>query len=380
MKKIKKYFSLKHIIYFLFAIVVLLAIFIMDSFHAQKNYQKELQKTKNELEILQKNIEEIKSQIDNSFLEYNISMLSEIADYNKAIIVPPPKEENTTKEIIEDNTTYVKVEEENTTKEIIEDNTTYVKVEEENITKDIIETTKKDILPLEDNTTKEVETILPPQGKSKLVIIIDDVSFRWQVNKIKAIPFKITPSFLPPSKIHPNTHIYAKTFSNYMIHLPLEAIHFSAPESNTLSVKDSYQTILKRVKYVKDLFSKAKFINNHTGSTFTANKESMIKLFRALKNENLGFVDSKTTPYSKSKEAKEVYDIPLFSRNIFLDNKINSQYIQNQLKKAIKIAKKRGYAIAIGHPHPITLATLKNSKELLKDIEVVYIDELLSDR
>ena len=165
-----------------------------------------------------------------------------------------------------------------------------------------------------------------------------------------------------------------------MIHLPLEAAHFPTPEPNTLNVKDSYKTILKRIKHVKNLFPKAKFVNNHTGSTFTSNKKSMIKLFKALKNTHLGFVDSKTTPYSKSKEAKKVYNIPLFSRDIFLDNKTNPKYIQNQLKKAIKLAKKIGYVIAIGHPHPVTLITLKNSKELLKDVEVVYIDELLNGK
>ena len=365
----RKSFSLKYVIYFLIVVILLLSIFIVYHFYTQKKYQKELQKTQNELEILQKNIKEIKSQIDSSFLEYNMSLLSEIIDYNKAIIAP--LEENESNLTIEYNIT----KENNITKE---DNATYIVIEENNITKDFIKTTKKDVLIAKNNTTKEVQ--LQEIKKPKLVIIIDDVSFKWQVNRIKAIPFKITPSFLPPSEIHPNTHIYAKTFSNYMIHLPLEAVHFSTPESNTLNIKDSYQAILQRIKYVKDLFPKAKFLNNHTGSTFTSNKESMIKLFRALKNENLGFVDSKTTPYSKSKEAKKIYNIPLFSRNIFLDNKADPKYIQNQLKKAIKIAKKRGYAIAIGHPHPATLITLKNSKELLKDVEVVYIDELLNDK
>ena len=66
----------------------------------------------------------------------------------------------------------------------------------------------------------------------------------------------------------------------------------------------------------------------------------------------------------------------MYSRNIFLDNKEDSEYIKNQLKKAVKIARKRGYAIAIGHPHKITLTTLKNAKNILKNVQVVYIDEL----
>jgi hypothetical protein len=232
--------------------------------------------------------------------------------------------------------------------------------------------------PLEENITKPThEKITYHQNtKPKLVIIIDDVSFKGQVKKIKEIPFKVTPSFFPPTSRHPNTAFYAKEFKHYMIHLPMEAIHFDKPEPKTLNINDSYITILNRIKEVKKEFPKAKFINNHTGSTFTSNTEAMIKLFKALKTENMGFVDSKTTPHSKSLIAQSEYHIPLYARNIFLDNEENSVYIRNQLKKAVKIAKRRGYAIAIGHPHKITLQTLKNSSDILKNVDVVYIDEL----
>ncbi len=66
----------------------------------------------------------------------------------------------------------------------------------------------------------------------------------------------------------------------------------------------------------------------------------------------------------------------MLSRNIFLDNNKNKKYIQKQLKKAIKNAKKNGSAIAIGHPYNITFQTLKDSKHLLKDIELVYINQI----
>ena len=328
MKKIKKKkshnrnisFLNHHLIYFLLIIIFSLTAFIIGSIYTQKKYEKRLQNAQNELKILKQKIEKLKSQNEKLLLsKYYTNLLSEIIDYNNSVM-------------------------------------------------------------LSQNIKKKQTTQSQKIKKPKLVIIIDDVSFRWQVNKIKSIPYKITPSFFPPSKIHPNTPIYAKTFPHYMVHLPLEAVHYPTPEPNTLNIRDSYETILKKVEYIKKLFPKVKFINNHTGSAFTSNREAMIKLFKALKNENLGFVDSKTTPYSKSKEAKKIYNIPLFSRNIFLDNKADPKYIQNQLKKAIKIAKKRGYAIAIGHPHPATLITLKNSKELLKDVEVVYIDELLNDK
>ena len=44
--------------------------------------------------------------------------------------------------------------------------------------------------------------------------------------------------------------------------------------------------------------------------------------------------------------------------------------------RAIEIAKKNGYSIAICHPHNITLEVLKNSKHLLKDVEPIFVNQL----
>ncbi len=212
--------------------------------------------------------------------------------------------------------------------------------------------------------------------KPKLVIIIDDVAFKYEVNLIKQIPYKITPSFFPPTKSHPFTPVYAKEFPDYMVHVPMEAFNFAHPEPDTLQADSSYLTIKNRIDSIKKMFPNVKFINNHTGSKFTSTLSAMDYLFEALKKDRLGFVDSKTTPLSKSKEAEKIYKIPLFCRDIFLDNEENPEYIKKQLKKAVIIAKRRGYAIAIGHPHKITLQTIKNSKNLLKQVDVIYIDEL----
>ena len=212
--------------------------------------------------------------------------------------------------------------------------------------------------------------------KPKLVIIIDDVSFGYETKLIKQIPFHITPSFFPATKVHPFTPIYAKTFPDYMVHVPMQAMHYPHPEPHTLQVTDSYNTIKKRIDIIKKEFPRAKFINNHTGSRFTANLQAMKKLFRVLKKEHLGFLDSRTTPFTKASIVDKIYHIPMYSRNVFLDDKENSQYIKNQLKEAVRIAQKRGYAIAIGHPHKVTLITLKNAGNILKNVQVVYIDEL----
>ncbi len=214
-------------------------------------------------------------------------------------------------------------------------------------------------------------------SKPKIVIMIDDVSSSRQKKAILDIGYKVNMAFLPPTKSHPNSAKIAQDLPFHMIHFPMQASSkFKGPEKNTLKITHTYEQIEQRVKNLRKWYPNVIFTNNHTGSVFTQNEEAMDKLFRALKKYNFIFVDSRTTAKSVAKKMAEKYNMPYIVRNTFIDNKKEYAYIQNQLKKAIKIAKKRGYAIAIGHPHSMTIKVLKESKHLLKGLEIIFVNEL----
>ncbi len=220
---------------------------------------------------------------------------------------------------------------------------------------------------------KEVELARP-----KLAIIIDDVAFAAQLKEIKSLPWKITPSIFPPTPRHPDTPKFAKNLSHYMIHLPMEAMSYNRAEKETLTVESSESQIDLRLRKLRRWFPGAKFINNHTGSRFTADAESMAKFYPLAKRYGFTFIDSRTTPKTVVPEIAKLNEDPYVGRDIFLDNKPDVGYIRNQLKKAVRIAKAHGYAIAIGHPHRTTLKALAESGDILRGVDVVYMDELYS--
>lgn len=225
--------------------------------------------------------------------------------------------------------------------------------------------------------TKKDTYIYNKKDKPKLVIIIDDVSTNAQKEKIQNIGYPITMAFLPPTPSHKESAKIAQNLKFYMIHFPMQASSaFKGEEINTLKITDSYEVIENRVKQLRAWYPNAIYTNNHTGSVFTENEEAMDKLFRALKKYNFIFVDSRTSAKSVAKKYAKKYEMPYIVRNTFIDNDRNFTAIQNQLKKAIEIAKKQGYAIAIGHPHDITLKVLKDSKHLLKDVEPILVNKL----
>ena len=224
---------------------------------------------------------------------------------------------------------------------------------------------------------KKDSYIFDNKSKPKIAIILDDVSTTAEKEKILNIGYKITMAFLPPTKGHPNSAKIALDLPFYMIHFPMQASSaFKGAEEFTLHVGDSYEKIEKRVAQLREWYPNAIYTNNHTGSVFTENEEAMDRLLKALKKYNFIFVDSRTSAKSVAKKYALKYDMPYIVRNTFIDNDRSYGAIQSQLKKSIEIAKKTGYAIAIGHPHDITIKVLRESKHLLKDVEPIYVNQL----
>lgn len=241
---------------------------------------------------------------------------------------------------------------------------------------------EKEYIDLQKIKKQEITKITPTKESSlldtrpKLSIVIDDVTLQSQVNKILDIGYTVTIAFMPPTRQHPNSAKIAQNLPFYIVHFPLQAKSFKFEEENTLHVGDSYEKIEARVKKIRELYPAATYTNNHTGSKFTSDHTSMDHLIKALKKYDFQFIDSRTTTHSVVKKYTDKYDMPYIARNIFLDNNKDFDYIQNQLKKSIRIAKKTGSAIAIGHPYPITLKVLKESKDLLEGLNLVYINNI----
>ena len=216
------------------------------------------------------------------------------------------------------------------------------------------------------------------KGRAKLVLIIDDVATFEHASMIKSLGLKITPSIFPATKTHPDTPNIARSFEFYMIHLPMQAKHFDSPEIGTLTINESFESMHEKIKKIRKDFPRAKYTNNHTGSRFTSDYDAMDKAYRALIEQGFIFVDSKTIAQTAVARAAKKYNQPYISRDIFLDDDPSASAVRRELVAAVNLAKKRGYAIAIGHPKKNTIAVIKASKNnILKDVEVVYLKDIL---
>ncbi len=109
------------------------------------------------------------------------------------------------------------------------------------------------------------------------------------------------------------------------------------------------------------------------GSRFTEDSAKMLPVMQLLKERHLYFLDSKTTPLSVGYSLAHAVGLKSASRNVFLDNVQEMEAIRTQLQQAAQIARKRGYAIAICHPHKATIEALTRILPELKAEGITFV-------
>jgi uncharacterized protein len=96
-------------------------------------------------------------------------------------------------------------------------------------------------------------------------------------------------------------------------------------------------------------------------------------LMAELKVRKLFFVDSRTSANTKALQMAERIQLPSRKRDVFLDDLREESAIRTQLMTAIKLAKKQGTALAIGHPYAATIAVLRELPEILAEHQVTLV-------
>lgn len=100
----------------------------------------------------------------------------------------------------------------------------------------------------------------------------------------------------------------------------------------------------------------------------------------AIKDRQMYFIDSRTTPDTIAFTTAQSHQLRSASRDIFLDNDKSIHAIDRSFQQLLRLARRKGTAIAIGHPHPTTLAYLAMALPKIENIKVVSISELITKR
>jgi polysaccharide deacetylase 2 family uncharacterized protein YibQ len=216
-------------------------------------------------------------------------------------------------------------------------------------------------------------------------IIIDDLGNQHR-SGLRAIdlPGKLTYAILPD---RPYTRLLAdyayRQHKEVMVHMPMEAINGRALGAGGLTECMHEQQFKNQVRKNFNAVPHAVGFNNHMGSLLTASPTMMRWLMQAaMFHDNFYFVDSRTTSDTVAFKNASQRGIRSTSRDIFLDYDAGPEVVVDQLAKLVHRAKRTGSALAIGHPHPATLAILEQWLPYLQQqgVRLVPVSELIAIR
>jgi polysaccharide deacetylase 2 family uncharacterized protein YibQ len=195
----------------------------------------------------------------------------------------------------------------------------------------------------------------------RVAIIIDDCGLdRPRTERAMALPAAVTLSFLAYAEDLPRQTAAARREGHeLLVHVPMQPINAHVDMGpNGLAIDQSHDEVLRRLRWDLDRFDGYVGINNHMGSRFTTDPEAMHWVLGELKTRGLMFLDSRTIGNSTGEIVAAAEALPFAARDVFLDDDQQATAVDARLRDVEAVARRKGTAIAIGHPHDATLVAL----------------------
>ena len=204
-----------------------------------------------------------------------------------------------------------------------------------------------------------------PTGKvlnARLAIIIDDLgSDRGAAEAVFALGYPLTISVLPNHEhsLEIAEQAHRRGFQ-VMLHLPMQSVANETPEAQELHPGMPAPEVAALVDQFLQNVPDAAGVNNHQGSQATADPALMDELMPVLRDRHLFYVDSRTTAATVAYDTAQDFGVRSAFRNVpFLDDVAEVAAVRKQLELALRGAREKGEAVAIGHPHAATLQALR---------------------
>jgi uncharacterized protein len=187
-----------------------------------------------------------------------------------------------------------------------------------------------------------------------IALIIDDFGNNSDgIELFKSLNVPFTAAVMPNMPYtHEESLFFYNSQNDVILHMPMQPKLGSnyLLGDKPVTVDQSSDEIRENILHSLNQINGAVGINNHMGSKAMEDPRIVNILLEIAKEKDLIVIDSKTTSMSLPKKLAPGHGVTVFERDIFLDSiTLEPNKIKENLDKTAKIAKERGYAIAIGH-------------------------------
>ena len=208
---------------------------------------------------------------------------------------------------------------------------------------------------------KNALPFVPLSNGPMIAIVIDDMGLdRRRSSRVVGLPGPLTLAWLPYANDLPHQTRTARAAGHeLMVHIPMEPqANDIDPGPDAMKVGIGDAELLRRLDRGLKSFDGYIGVNNHMGSRFTEDSAGMEVILSELQRRGLMFLDSRTTNHSVASSIACGMHLPALGRDVFLDNDMSPSAVRASLAKVETVARRQGYAIAIGHPHDATVNAL----------------------
>jgi polysaccharide deacetylase 2 family uncharacterized protein YibQ len=219
------------------------------------------------------------------------------------------------------------------------------------------------------------ETLPPPSGPLhgvRVALVIDDLGHDVDdLRPLAALGVPVTYSVLPFEDQTPQVvAALRQRRAEILLHLPMEPKNGQNPGPGALLQGMSDGELREKTEAALKAVPGAVGVNNHMGSLLSAEEGPMNAVLGVLAARGLFFLDSRTSAESVGYKVAIGLGVPAAERQVFLDGDPSPAAIHAQFLRLLNLARTKGAAIAIGHPHPETLAAL--TREVPKAVAAGY--------
>jgi len=220
----------------------------------------------------------------------------------------------------------------------------------------------------------------------RIAIIIDDLGYakgagERAINLPGPIAYAILPDTPRATYLAEVAHAGGK---EVLLHLPLQAERDQEQiEPGSLMLDMSREQFGEAFTGNFESIPHAIGINSHRGSLLTRHPGHMSWLMEEIQERgDLFFVDSYTTARSVALGVAREQGVPALKRDVFLDPDTAPGTVEREFERLKKLARRDGFAVAIGHPYATTLDYLEKALPNLQNdgYNLISISEMIALR
>jgi hypothetical protein len=199
------------------------------------------------------------------------------------------------------------------------------------------------------------------EQRPKIAIVITNLGLSEAATEaaIQRLPGAVTLGFSPyaGTKLAQWFELARAAGHEVILSLPMEPANYpdSDPGPHTLLTSLSAEQNIERLRWMLSRFAGYVGVTNHMGARFTTSADAMRPVLTEIKGRGLLFLDSRAAQKSVATTVASELGLPRIANDRFLDTEAARTAIDARLAEIEQIARRKGVAVAIGYPFPVTI-------------------------